>query len=154
MRSGPRQADIASLYKRMRFADVEIVTLSEGVISDLHIGLKGTMDAHLLKDLADKTRRGLRGRVEAGKSGGGRRQLGISRGSPEQVIDGWRHFGYAPLEGILDGLGAGREAVEAQRRGSPHALRIIELGGNDVIEDCHFFWLHLAATDCQEARQK
>src|SRR6266496_945722 len=30
---------------------------------------------------------------------GGRLQLGISRGSPEQVIDGWRHFGYAPLEG-------------------------------------------------------
>src|SRR6201993_3591943 len=26
----------------------------------------------------------------------GRLQLGISRGSPEQVIDGWRHFGYAP----------------------------------------------------------
>src|SRR3954464_2715327 len=30
---------------------------------------------------------------------GGRLQLGISRGSPEQVIDGWRHFGYAPAEG-------------------------------------------------------
>src|ERR1700757_5295172 len=30
---------------------------------------------------------------------GGRLQLGISRGSPEQVIDGWRYFGYAPGEG-------------------------------------------------------
>jgi alkanesulfonate monooxygenase SsuD/methylene tetrahydromethanopterin reductase-like flavin-dependent oxidoreductase (luciferase family) len=30
----------------------------------------------------------------------GRLQLGISRGSPEQVIDGWRHFGYAPGEGM------------------------------------------------------
>jgi alkanesulfonate monooxygenase SsuD/methylene tetrahydromethanopterin reductase-like flavin-dependent oxidoreductase (luciferase family) len=30
---------------------------------------------------------------------GGRLQLGISRGSPEQVIEGWRHFGYQPLEG-------------------------------------------------------
>ncbi|MAC80724.1 MAG: LLM class flavin-dependent oxidoreductase [Rhodobacteraceae bacterium] len=30
---------------------------------------------------------------------GGRLQLGISRGSPEQVIDGWKHFGYAPAEG-------------------------------------------------------
>ena len=30
---------------------------------------------------------------------GGRLQLGISRGSPEQVIDGWRHFGYVPAEG-------------------------------------------------------
>jgi alkanesulfonate monooxygenase SsuD/methylene tetrahydromethanopterin reductase-like flavin-dependent oxidoreductase (luciferase family) len=33
---------------------------------------------------------------------GGRLQLGISRGSPEQVIDGWRHFGYDPPEGMSD----------------------------------------------------
>ena len=33
---------------------------------------------------------------------GGRLQLGISRGSPEQVIEGWRHFGYAPPEGQTD----------------------------------------------------
>ena len=33
---------------------------------------------------------------------GGRLQLGISRGSPEQVIDGWRHFGYQPAEGQND----------------------------------------------------
>src|SRR6218665_847534 len=32
----------------------------------------------------------------------GRLQLGISRGSPEQVIDGWRHFGYQPEEGLTD----------------------------------------------------
>lgn len=34
---------------------------------------------------------------------GGRLQLGISRGSPEQVIDGFRYFGYAPVEGTSDG---------------------------------------------------
>jgi len=33
---------------------------------------------------------------------GGRLQLGISRGSPEQVIDGWRYFGFAPAEGETD----------------------------------------------------
>ena len=33
---------------------------------------------------------------------GGRLQLGISRGSPEQVIEGWRHFGYRPAEGQSD----------------------------------------------------
>lgn len=33
---------------------------------------------------------------------GGRLQLGISRGSPEQVIDGWRYFGYCPAEGQSD----------------------------------------------------
>jgi len=33
---------------------------------------------------------------------GGRLQLGISRGSPEQVIDGFRHFGYVPPEGVTE----------------------------------------------------
>jgi alkanesulfonate monooxygenase SsuD/methylene tetrahydromethanopterin reductase-like flavin-dependent oxidoreductase (luciferase family) len=33
---------------------------------------------------------------------GGRLQLGISRGSPEQVIEGWRYFGYAPAQGQTD----------------------------------------------------
>ena len=33
---------------------------------------------------------------------GGRLQLGLSRGSPEQVIDGWRYFGYQPAEGETD----------------------------------------------------
>lgn len=33
---------------------------------------------------------------------GGRLQLGISRGSPEQVIDGWRYFGYKLAEGETD----------------------------------------------------
>ena len=65
------QEDIAHIYKRAQFAGVRIVTLSEGEVNELHIGLKGTMGALFLKDLADKTRRGLRGRVEAGKSGGG-----------------------------------------------------------------------------------
>jgi alkanesulfonate monooxygenase SsuD/methylene tetrahydromethanopterin reductase-like flavin-dependent oxidoreductase (luciferase family) len=32
----------------------------------------------------------------------GRLQLGISRGSPEQVVEGWRHFGYSPAEGQTD----------------------------------------------------
>jgi alkanesulfonate monooxygenase SsuD/methylene tetrahydromethanopterin reductase-like flavin-dependent oxidoreductase (luciferase family) len=33
---------------------------------------------------------------------GSRLQLGISRGSPEQVIDGFRYFGYVPAEGMTD----------------------------------------------------
>ena len=65
------QEDIAHIHKRLSFAGISIHTLSEGAINELHIGLKGTMGALYLKDLADKTRRGLRGRVEAGKSGGG-----------------------------------------------------------------------------------
>ena len=46
----------------------------------------------------------------------GRLQLGISRGSPEQVIDGWRHFGYAP--------GDGQTAADMGRR---HAEVFLEL---------------------------
>ena len=41
---------------------------------------------------------------------GGRLQLGVSRGSPEQVIDGWRHFGYSPSEGETDADMARRHA--------------------------------------------
>ncbi|WP_180902318.1 recombinase family protein [Martelella soudanensis] len=65
------QADVATFYKHLKFAGVPIVTLSEGEISELHVGLKGTMNALFLKDLAAKTHRGIRGRVEEGKSGGG-----------------------------------------------------------------------------------
>jgi DNA invertase Pin-like site-specific DNA recombinase len=65
------QEDVAAIYKRVQHAHARLVTLAEGEVSELHIGLKGTMNALFLKDLAQKTRRGLRGRVEAGMSGGG-----------------------------------------------------------------------------------
>jgi DNA invertase Pin-like site-specific DNA recombinase len=65
------QADVATLFKHLHFSSVQIVTLAEGEISELHVGLKGTMNALFLKDLAAKTHRGLRGRVEKGKAGGG-----------------------------------------------------------------------------------
>src|SRR3981081_3286382 len=65
------QEDTAGLFKRLTFAGVNIVTLAEGDITHLHIGFKGTMNALFLKDLAEKTHRGLRGRVEHGKSAGG-----------------------------------------------------------------------------------
>ncbi len=42
---------------------------------------------------------------------GSRLQLGISRGSPEQVIDGWRHFGYEPRKGE-DDVALGRRHAE------------------------------------------
>src|SRR6266850_8323323 len=42
---------------------------------------------------------------------GGRLQLGISRGSPEQVIDGWRYFGYRLNDGE-DDAGMARQHAE------------------------------------------
>jgi alkanesulfonate monooxygenase SsuD/methylene tetrahydromethanopterin reductase-like flavin-dependent oxidoreductase (luciferase family) len=44
---------------------------------------------------------------------GGRLQLGISRGSPEQVIDGFRYFGYEPPEGDAVGADMARQHTEA-----------------------------------------
>jgi alkanesulfonate monooxygenase SsuD/methylene tetrahydromethanopterin reductase-like flavin-dependent oxidoreductase (luciferase family) len=49
---------------------------------------------------------------------GGRLQLGISRGSPEQVIEGWRYFGHVPAEGETD--------ADMGRR---HAEKFLELLG-------------------------
>lgn len=60
------QEDIAAIFKRLTHLDIKIHTLSEGEVSELHIGLKGTMNALFLKDMAAKVRRGQRGRLEEG----------------------------------------------------------------------------------------
>ena len=66
------QSDIASIYQKLQFQQVMIETVSEGMISEMNIGLKGTMNALFIKDLAIKTHRGLKGRALAGKSAGGK----------------------------------------------------------------------------------
>ncbi|MEI9431878.1 recombinase family protein [Mesorhizobium sp. Cs1299R1N3] len=65
------QEDVAGLFKRLRFAGVRIVTLSEGAVDELHVGLKGTMNALFLRDLAAKIRRGQSGRILNGYNAGG-----------------------------------------------------------------------------------
>jgi site-specific DNA recombinase len=65
------QEDTAAIFKRLSFAGVRLLTLAEGDVSELHVGLRGTMNALYLRDLAQKVRRGQRGRVEAGKNPGG-----------------------------------------------------------------------------------
>jgi alkanesulfonate monooxygenase SsuD/methylene tetrahydromethanopterin reductase-like flavin-dependent oxidoreductase (luciferase family) len=52
---------------------------------------------------------------------GGRLQLGLSRGSPEQVIDGWRYFGYAPAEG--------ETSADMARQHTEAFLKVIEGDG-------------------------
>lgn len=66
------QADIAGLYERLSFLGVRIETLADGHVSEIHVGLKGTMAALFLKDLAQKTKRGQMGRVKAGRIPGGK----------------------------------------------------------------------------------
>lgn len=57
---------------------------------------------------------------------GGRIQLGVSRGSPEQVIDGWRYFGFQPAEGESDADMARRhtevflQAISGQQFAQPN----------------------------------
>ena len=65
------QETVAALNKQLGFADVRLVTLAEGEISELHVGLSGTMNALYLTHLALKTRRGLERRIRQGRSGGG-----------------------------------------------------------------------------------
>ncbi|WP_372399057.1 recombinase family protein [Azospirillum sp. HJ39] len=65
------QEDIAGIHKRLSFAGIQLVTVSEGAISELHVGLKGTMNALFLRDLAQKVRRGQQGRALQGEMAGG-----------------------------------------------------------------------------------
>ena len=59
---------IAKLHKEAQFCRVKIITLAEGEIGDLHIGVKGAMGALYLRDLAQKTRRGMEGMVRQGRA--------------------------------------------------------------------------------------
>jgi len=65
------QEHVAGLLKQLRFLGIELFTIAEGEISELHVGLKGTMNALFLKDLGQKVHRGVEGRVRQGRSGGG-----------------------------------------------------------------------------------
>jgi site-specific DNA recombinase len=97
-------ADVATLYKHLSFLGVRLWTVAEGQINELHVGLKGTMNALYLKDLAQKTHRGLRGRIEAGKSGGG------------------NSYGYDVVKKIDDN----GEPVRGERRINPQQAAIVK----------------------------
>lgn len=62
----------AHIFKQLSFADVRLVTLSEGEVDDMTVGFKGTMNSMFLKELRRKTHRGLEGRALKGKSAGGK----------------------------------------------------------------------------------
>ena len=64
--------DLSGLFKRLRFAGLSVVTLRDNEVGLMHVGLKGTMSALFLQDLAERTRRGLGGLIVEGKSAGGR----------------------------------------------------------------------------------
>tara|TARA_R110000850_G_scaffold113041_4_gene227553 strand:+ start:2002 stop:3648 length:1647 start_codon:yes stop_codon:yes gene_type:complete len=65
------QEHISGFFKQMQYRGIRIVTVSQGDVTEMHIGFNGVLSAMFLKDLAAKTRRGLEGRVRKGKSAGG-----------------------------------------------------------------------------------
>lgn len=65
------QEHISGFFKQMQYRGIRIVTVSQGDVSEMHIGFNGVISAMFLKDLAAKVHRGLEGRVRKGKSAGG-----------------------------------------------------------------------------------
>jgi site-specific DNA recombinase len=65
-------ADIAMIEKRLKHYGVKLITLSDGEVNKLHVGLRGTMNALFLDDLAQKTRRGQVARLKQGRIAGGK----------------------------------------------------------------------------------
>ena len=64
-------ADIAKFHERMDHQGIRIHTLTEGEVTEMLIGMKGTMNQILLRDIGIKTHRGQKGRVKDGKLAGG-----------------------------------------------------------------------------------
>ena len=67
-----RLEDTARLFNELKFVGAGIVTVSEGPITEMHVSIIGLLAELTLKSISEKTRRGVEGRVLAGKSGGGR----------------------------------------------------------------------------------
>jgi DNA invertase Pin-like site-specific DNA recombinase len=88
------QADIATIYKRLDFHGVEIITLSEGRVGTRDVALLGMMNQHYRVENANKVRRGLIGRIMDGKAPGnisyGYRVVRQRDGSGEPIRGGRR----------------------------------------------------------------
>src|SRR6476469_1589642 len=123
------QEEVAGLFKHLHYAGAKLVTLAEGEISELNVGLKGTMNALFLKDLAAKAHRGLHGRVEQGRSAGGISYSYTIRREHEargETIHGGREIDEAEaavVQRIFAAFANGRSprdiAVELNREGIP-----------------------------------
>src|SRR5215213_3510250 len=63
---------LAGVHSKLKRLGIRIVTLMEGEVGTLHVGLKGAMGEMYVQELSDRTHRGLEGRAIAGESTGGR----------------------------------------------------------------------------------
>lgn len=92
--------DIAAIHEMLGYHGASIWTAHEGRITELHVGLKGTMNALFLRDMKAKVKRGQAARVAAGFAAGS------------------RAYGYRVVRGVVDAQGRGvngvREVDETQ----------------------------------------
>ncbi len=70
-RLGRKLADVAAMYDRLTFAGVKVHATSLGPVTQMHIGILGTMAQMMLTDMRDKVKRGQLGRARAGRTPGG-----------------------------------------------------------------------------------
>lgn len=116
------QEDLAGIFKRIRFAGARIVTLSEGEVGSMLIGLGGTMSALFLEQLADKVRRGHVGRVSAGRIPGGlsygyRKVFAFAaNGEPERGLREVDEAEAAIIRRIFEDYAAGESATAIAKR--------------------------------------
>ena len=66
------QADTAWTFKTLKFHGVKILTVHDGYVDHLQLGIRGIISSAYLVDLAQKTHRGLAGNIRVGKHAGGR----------------------------------------------------------------------------------
>jgi site-specific DNA recombinase len=92
------QEDLAKLYKRLSFRGIKIMQVHGGHADEIQVGVRGLLGALYLKDLADKTRRGLAGKVAKGQSAGG------------------KAYGYRPVKGEPGNLEIVEDEAEIVRR--------------------------------------
>ncbi|WP_417624976.1 recombinase family protein [Paremcibacter congregatus] len=97
------QEHIAAIHKQLTYHKVKILTVADGEINEMHIGLKGTMSAMFLKNLALKIKRGTTARAKAGSNPGG------------------RCYGYDTVHEI----GKDGKAIKGIRRINPEHARVI-----------------------------
>ena len=95
-------SDVADAFDRLSFHRIALHTVSTGEITQLHIGMLGTMSQLYLSDLRDKTKRGQLGRALQGK------------------IPGGKAYGYDVIEGTKDGAGERRRPYHRP----PRSLRM------------------------------
>lgn len=97
--------DIATLHETLSYHGVRIWTVHEGQISELHIGLKGTMNALMLRDLKARIKRGHRARIAAGYAASS------------------CAYGYRVVRGVVDAKGGNVNGVREINEGEAEIIR-------------------------------